>query len=150
MADPLMKLNTTELRSRLQGIQTRAKNLAEKAKKPLIQGGFGLSAVAGGVLGGAVAGMHPKISKVPTDGLLGAVIAVPCLMAAGSPVVDAAAMAGWGMIGGAGSRQTHNSVRAWREQRAADDGDALAKQIVAAQASLDALRKQRDEAPAKK
>lgn len=145
MADALMKLNTTELRSRLHGLQTRAKNMAEKAKKPLIQGGFGVASLAGGVLGGAVAGMHPKISKVPTDGLLGAVIAVPCLMGAGSPMVDAAASAGWGMLAGAGSRMTHESVRNWREQRAADDGDAVAKQIVTAQANLDDLRKKRDE-----
>jgi hypothetical protein len=148
MAD-LKQLSAPELRNTIERMKQRGKSIVEKGRKPLIQGGMGLSAVAGGAAGGVVYGMKPSVARVPTDGALGLLIAVPCLMGAGSPAIDCLAMAGWGMTSGASSRVTGSATRDWREQRAADSGDAQATQIVALQKQLNELRKLRDEAPAK-
>lgn len=147
MAD-LKQLSAPELRNTIERMRSRGKAVVEKGRKPLIQAGTGLSAVAGGALGGLIHGMKPSVARVPTDGVLGVVIALPCLMGAGSPALDAVAMAGWGMAAGAASRGVGSHVRDWREKRAADGGDTGAQQIVALQTQLDTLRKNRDE-PAK-
>lgn len=149
MASPaLQKMTASELRGSIERMKTRARNLAEKAQHPVKQGGFGVAAVAGGATGGLVAGMKPEFLGVPTDAIAGAAVALPCLLGAGNTAVDALAIGGWGMLAGSASRLTFNGTRNWREQRAADDGEALAKQIVAAQKALDALRVKRDN-PAK-
>lgn len=147
MADAkLLALNATELRNRLQRTIDRGKALAEKAQKPLMQGGMGLAIVAGGAAGGVVSGLKPTIGKVPTDLILGSAVALPCLFGAGNPIVDAAAFAGWAMASGGASRLSHDSVRDWRENRAAEDGDAAAKSIVALQKQLNEARAKRDNA----
>jgi hypothetical protein len=149
MAD-LKQLSAPELRNTIERMKSRGKNLIEKGKKPLLQAGLGVSAVAGGALGGLATGLKPTLARVPVDAGLGIIIAVPCMFGAGSPEFDALAMAGYGMLAGAASRGVHDHVRDWRENRAADGGDASAKAIADAQKSLDALRKARDTAPAKK
>lgn len=149
MAD-LKALSAPELRNTIERMKQRGKTVIEKGRKPLIQVSMGASAVAGGAAGGVVSGLKPSFSKVPTDAIVGLVIALPCLMGAGSPGLDALAMGGWGMLAGAASRTTGRATRNWREQRAADGGDAQAAQLVALQKSLDDARKLRDEKPVKK
>lgn len=150
LTEQLRELTKTEIAGKLEALKSRTKNAMEKAKKPVKQIGFGLSAVAGGAAGGAIAGIKPGISKVPTDLGIGALVAVGCAFAAGNEAVDALAMGAYGMVAGSTSRTTEKSMRNWREQRAAEKGDAQAAQIVALQKQLDDLRKLRDTPPAKK
>lgn len=147
MLPALAERSKAELLNTVESMKNRAKSMAQKAMKPAIQLGHGVSAVAGGAFGGAVSGMKPTVARVPTDAGLGLLIALPCLMGAGSPAVDAAAFAGYGMLAGAASRGTRQGVRKWREQRAADSGDSQAAQILQLQGQLDELRKQRDNPP---
>lgn len=146
----LVERSKSELLSSLQNMKERALRAKEAAAKPIAQVGNGAACVAGGALGGLVAGMKPSIARVPTDLGLGLVVALPCLMSAGSAAVDALALAGYGMVAGGASRLSQRGVRNWREQRAADGGDSAAAQIVQLQKQLDEARKARDEAPAKK
>jgi len=150
MSDQLKELTKTEIAGKLEALKSRTRNAMEKAKKPVKQISFGLAAVAGGAAGGAVAGMKPSISKVPTDLALGVLIALPCAFGAGSDAIDALAMSGYGMVSGATSRGTEEHVRDWRETRAAEKGDIAAQNIVALQKQLNQLRKDRDTPAAKK
>lgn len=149
MLPALAEKSKTELLSYIERGKSRAKAIAQQAAKPVMQIGHGLAAVGGGAAGGVIAGVKPEVGRIPTDGIVGLVVAVPCLMGAGSPAVDAIAHAGYGMIAGTASRLTQRGVRNWREQRAADAGDAQAQQIVAQQKALDDARKAREN-PAKK
>jgi hypothetical protein len=150
LTEALKDLTKTEIAGKLEALKSRTRNAMEKAKKPVKQISFGLAAVAGGAAGGAVAGMKPSISKVPTDLGLGVLIALPCAFAAGSDAADALAMAGYGMVSGAASRGTAEHTRDWRETRAAEKGDVAAQNIVALQKQLNQLRKDRDTPAAKK
>lgn len=150
MLPQLQERSKTELVNYIEKTKERAKAMAKQAMKPALQLGHGASIVAGGALGGAVAGAKPSIARVPTDLGAGLLVALPCLMGAGSPAIDAVAFAGYGMVAGAASRGARSGVRNWREQRAADNGDSAAQQIVAEQKKLDELRKQRDAPPAAK
>jgi hypothetical protein len=150
IAEQLKDLTKTEIAGKLEAMKARAKSAMEKAKKPVKQIGFGLAAVTGGAAGGAISGMKPSISKIPTDLGAGALLAAGCAFAAGNEAVDALSLVGYGMVSGATSRTTHNHMRDWREERAAEKGDAQAAQIVAMQKQLNELRKNRDQPPAKK
>lgn len=127
----LAEASKTELLAKIKNsnLRDRAMAIKEKAKAPLMQGGLGVAALAGGTFGGVVAGMKPTISRIPTDAIVGAVIALPCLAAAGNSGVDALAVGAWGMLAGAASRATQRATRDWREKRAADAGDANARQL---------------------
>jgi hypothetical protein len=133
-----------ELAQTIAKMKAMRQSAIEKAEKPLKQGGYGLATVAGGALGGVVAGMKPTVFRIPTDGLTGLVLAVPCLIGAGNPGVDALAFGAWGMVAGATNRIVETSTRDWREKRSADAGDTQARDIVTMQANLDAARKARE------
>jgi hypothetical protein len=149
MASELAQLAKPELLERIERMKSMARNAAKRAEKPMIQGLHGVSAVGGAAVGGLIAGIRPHVFRVPTDAVLGLVIALPCLAVAGSGAGDVGAQIGWGMLAGATGRETGRAARNWREQRAADGGDSAAQQIVALQKQLDDLRKQREQPPAK-
>ena len=149
MASELAQLGKGDLVERIERMKTLAKNAAKRAEKPMMQGLHGISSVGGAAAGGFISGLRPHIFKVPTDAVVGLVIALPCLAIAGSTGGDVGAMIGWGMLSGATGRETGRATRNWREQRAADGGDAAAQQIVALQKQLDDLRKARETPPAK-
>ena len=144
----IQELPKVEIIDKYERLKNSLRNAAKKAEKPMIQGLHGVSAVGGGALGGLVAGVRPHLFKLPTDAILGAVVALPCLAVAGSTAGDVGAMIGWGMLAGAASKATTHATTSWREKRAADGGDATAAQIVNYQNLLETLRKQRETPPA--
>lgn len=143
----LVDINKTELRKRYENLLAKGRSARAKAAAPIKQGGMGLSIVAGASLGSTIAAVKPTVFKVPTDALVGVGVALPCLfLGAGKTPVDAVAFAGYGSAAGSAGRLLHDAVRDKLESNAAEGGDALAKQIVATQKSLNELRAKRADA----
>ena len=140
----ITELPKVEIIDKYERLKNSLKNAAKRAEKPMIQGLHGVSAVGGGAVGGLIAGLRPHLFRIPTDALLGIVVALPCLAVAGSTAGDMGAMLGWGMLAGAASKATTHATTSWREKRAADGGDQVAAQIVNYQNLIETLRKQRE------
>lgn len=99
-------LTLTEAREKLARLTTKAKNLAEAAKKPIRQGLMSAATIGGGATAGVVRAIMPNVpgTDLPLDGALGTVISTFALLGAGDDIGDAVAAYGAGMAAPAAAR----------------------------------------------